>query len=301
MSVTHIHTTNLDFMFSMWYFITYSVHDSSSCRCDTRQWPVPLIPKQIADFISRVDVTSASGVDGHTAFDIKNMSIQVLYTWFSLIASNKLPKELQQIYAGGKLTALEKPSTAQDGRFRPIIPQSLCYRNTAGILTKQYYTEHKQAAGIYQLGINRRSGAEQALFSTQTHMEQHPNHFILALDIANGYNSILRQPVREYLQQNAPHLVGIFDTAYGTNPRVQMTVDKTQIHIYLKDGVIQGDPLAGLYFTLPLAEIQNFDNNSTNSSTSYTQKSPSGPPTLQTSNHRGFLLLDSPSYNRRLV
>ena len=91
-------------------------------------------------------------------------------------------------------------------------------------------------------------------------LEQHKDtHIVLTFDIENGYSATSRSKVAELLNKtkSLEHLRGIFYAAYMDTNTVQFNLNNQNVLTKMIDGLVQGDPLAGLYFCLLFGEVLN--------------------------------------------
>eukprot|EP00041_Stephanoeca_diplocostata_P012752 m.214458 g.214458 ORF g.214458 m.214458 type:complete len:1345 (-) comp19071_c1_seq22:305-4339(-) len=211
----------------------------------------------ISKSVQKLKKTAAPGMDGITTMDVRmGFQVSTLQKLLQLFYTNKIPQRIMQYLSGYKLSCFTKPKTPIDGSFRPIGPQSVLYRLAGTVLQRQYTHNHTDAVSPYQMAINTKCGMEAIVLNITAHLEEHPNHFVLLMDIKNGYGEVNRKKLRKYLEtENLGHLLGFFDAGYSRDNIVSMAMNGKEAHAGLSDGVTQGDPMGGLYFCIPFGHI----------------------------------------------
>jgi hypothetical protein len=93
-----------------------------------------------------------------------------------------------------------------------------------------------------------------------------PSALTLVTDAANGFPSVKRKQLAKLLVQEAPELIGYFQTCYGVSPLMVYTeFDKNsgtyaRVIDYVGDGLLMGEGLASALFTFlnkPTRDINN--------------------------------------------
>ena len=79
------------------------------------------------------------------------------------------------------------------------------------------------AVGGLQAAVLAKNGAEQLALMTMAWQDQHEDALALVTDAANGFPSVKRKQLAKSLVQEAPELIGHFQTCYGVSPLMVCT------------------------------------------------------------------------------
>ena len=209
---------------------------------------------------------ASPGADGFYREDLMMIDPVAAAELISIIVHGRLPPGYRGLMAGGMLTALSKPGK-DETEIRPIIPQSLWVRAAAKWLLQTHKAPIKEALGPYQTAVFRPKGAEQAFLTAALHLEKNENGAMLLADFKSGYPSARRVDVAKVLREKAPHLLGYFESVYGEHPAAGYIMQNQQGHAelvlkFVKDGLVQGDPLAPTIFSMLQAPCREENNQS---------------------------------------
>ena len=205
---------------------------------------------------------AGSSVDGLNREDLLAVEGKSLAKLFNLMAENLLPPTFMELVAGGKLTLLSKPDSANpDAEFRPILPQSCLYRYAARAMINCKGKLMSKAIGDNAFAFRVKGGTEQIALNAALHLDMHDGHVLLMSDFKNGYYTVKREIMREIIMEKVPFCLGMFDAAYGQANVMSYVVEGGEIQYgFLVDGIVQGDPLAPMYFSLLNADVRKTNN-----------------------------------------
>jgi hypothetical protein len=174
------------------------------------------------------------------------------------MSENNVPSEIMKILTGYRMSFFTKPTTRENGSFRPIGPQSILYRIIGACHVGQYTPQHMHAVSKYQQAIGTKNGLETISNHISADMEHHSqNHITLCFDISNGFGAVPRAEVWKTIKDSKmlDHLKGIFLAAYGQENTVQFRLNDKNVSTKMFEGLIQGDPLSSLLFCILFGPI----------------------------------------------
>lgn len=132
-------------------------------------------------------------------------------------------------------------------------------------------SEHMHAVSCFQQAIGTYNGIESICNRVTATIEQHhQTNVVVTFDIENGYSATSRTKVAELLNksQSLEHLGGVFLAAYCDTNTVTFNLNDNHVLTKIIKGLVQGDPLAGLYFCLLFGDILK-ETNEVNSSSNH--------------------------------
>ena len=154
--------------------------------------------------------------------------------------------------ATGVLIPLWKNKEHTD--IRPVTVPSLLAR----VVAKTINTKHGKSIGStlapLQIGVDGCKAIELVNVLLRARLEQHPDDCLLTFDMKNAYGSVSQTQILTALKQlQCPILLKYFLRTYSRPAQaIFRKSDGTVVTIENKTGVLQGDALSGLFFSLAL-------------------------------------------------
>ena len=193
--------------------------------------PDGLKPQHLLDLTS-----SSAGLEGERL-------LRALTAFTNLILSGGTPVEIQPIFFGASLIALNK----KDGGVRPIAVGCTLRRMVAKTASASVMSRMGLMLAPLQLGYGTKLGAEAAVHATRLYLaDMPPSHVLLKLDFKNAFNSVRRDKMLEATKRAAPEIFPLVYSTYSTSSSLHFR--GTILHS--AEGVQQGDPLGPLLFCL---------------------------------------------------
>ena len=125
-------------------------------------------------------------------------------------------------------------------------------------MAKTINTKHGKSIGStlapLQIGVDGCKAIELVTVLLRARREQHPDDCLLAFDMKNAYGSVSQTQILTALKQlQCPILLKYFLRTYSRPAQaIFRKSDGTVVTIENKTGVLQGDALSGLFFSLAL-------------------------------------------------
>ena len=208
----------------------------------------------VAQVLASLPLGVGSGPSGlrfhHLKLLLDNPSELDLTRLLNTIIDPSCPTVLKNALLPGKLTCLSKP----DGGVRPIIVRESLVRLLGKCLVKRFQPICLPLLSPFQFGVGRSSGADTVVHSTRAaSMER--DWPILLVDFSNAYGTVKRSEIAKILGNAsipAP-LLAYFRIFYGSaSPILHDAADRDQ-DLIMSSGVLQGCPLAPLFFSLAIS------------------------------------------------
>lgn len=209
----------------------------------------PITTEAVAAAIATVGKEKAPGLSGWTRYlldlatnSAENKLISALRLLADQIRQGKAPAP--HLLCAARLVALQK----EDGGIRPIAVGDILYRVAMkAILAINFRSDMLLPI---QLGVGNPGGVEPAVALLQEAIAG-PNkdeiQSVTSLDLSNAFNAITRQCIASSIAQHAPVFYRAAAWAYG---KPSLLVLENGATIASAEGVRQGDPLAGFFFSL---------------------------------------------------
>jgi len=175
---------------------------------------------------------------------------QCLQRFAALYLGGRLPSEFVRLLAGGK-AVLVLPEGAT--KLRPIVLQETLYRIVHSAVAKQLHAKVDAQLMPLQMALHTNSVCALPL-ATHYVLRERRDWVCVALDMSAAYCSVARPAVVAGLREaGLSELVPIFLATYGQAlpARVQREEGGCEA-VEVEVGVFQGDPMAGIYFSVAL-------------------------------------------------
>ena len=165
----------------------------------------------------------------------------------TMVAGN-VPDEVAPFLAGARLHAGNK----KDGGIRPIAVGNILRRLTSKCSMSTVAERAASLLGPHQLGVGVKEGLEAIIHAArQATQEGDEDFLVLQVDFLNAFNMADREKAFVAMEEAFPDLIEWVLTCY--NCEAKLIFGKTIILSQV--GFHQGDPLAGLLFSLTLHPI----------------------------------------------
>ena len=202
----------------------------------------------------------SGGPDGLTPQHLKDMCedslgepatklVDTLVDFMNLIIyPGKVPWEICHIFFGANLIALEKP----DGGVRPIAMGCTPRRLAAKIIAFETRKFCEIELRPNQVGVGTPKGAEAAVHALRSYLENPStaNKVLLKIDFKNAYNTIRRDVILNLVKQKLPKVYNFAHQCYSKSTNL---IFDSEV-LLSQEGVQQGDPLGGLFFSLGIQD-----------------------------------------------
>jgi hypothetical protein len=221
------------------------------------------VQEQILSCVAGMDPTSAPGPDGFQGGYMRTMlrgaggQVVLLPVLAELIFTNfNNPVRLPAVWFAAQGTA--NLSAVGVEKLRPIACASW-FRRLAGRLWCGLNLSRVSLplfeAG--QLGVGISQGVERA--ASEAHLAHAAGLWIVALDLRNAFNSVLRNAIICGLHKICPELVPYFVAMYCTRPpNLLFRKDDGSVDIISsQSGAQQGDPLGPFFFCVGIYQVMN--------------------------------------------
>jgi hypothetical protein len=134
--------------------------------------------------------------------------LQALTLFVGDIMRGGMPAEVMAVWASARLLALTKAN----GKPRPIAVGEIFRRLAAKCAVKHSAEVLAERLRPTQRGVGVSGGVEHLAHTITVLLEAHPDWCVLAVDIKNAFNSILRSSI---LQETIAHLPEVADFIFG--------------------------------------------------------------------------------------
>ena len=166
------------------------------------------------------------------------------------MAGGRVPEQVAPFLAGARLhTAVKK-----DGGLRPIAVGEITRRLTSKCFNSATFERAANILSPHQLGVGVRGGCEALAHTMRQVVEEAQDNqdiHILQVDLVNAYNMADRETTFKEVEKHFPDCLAWVQTCYG----VESELIFGDTIILSSVGFHQGDPLAGLLFSLNLHPV----------------------------------------------
>ena len=207
--------------------------------------PLRVTPDMLKETLLIMNSSSAAGLSGWSAALLRICYFrQFMMLLLNSILAGDLPSGIaSELLLASSLFPLRKPS----GKLRPIAIGEIFYRLAAKIAVR--YGSVPGDLLPSQFGVGSVLGVEPVIHLIEKHLED-KDSVVLSEDLVNAYNTMPREEIyRELLAMGSP-LVRFFLLTYGRASRLVVSCQGGDITVqFSAEGVRQGDPVAGLFFS----------------------------------------------------
>jgi hypothetical protein len=200
-----------------------------------------LTATQLLSYLRSRPKLSAGGPSGWRFMHLKaftkgnDRGVNLLVKVVNRIVRGELPEEVRDDLMRARLVALLKP----DNGIRPIAIAEVLYRLASGMLCCAIAAQLAAALGPKQFGApGRKGGSEAMVLGIATCLAQHPEWVLLAIDLVNAFNKVLRKAILEGAAGVQP-LLPLAYLAYGKSSVLVLADGST---ITSAEGTKQGHP-----------------------------------------------------------
>ena len=177
--------------------------------------------------------------------------LTALVSLVNLLASGGLSKDVAPYFAGANLFAAVK----NDGGFRPIEVGNTLRRLTSKCFSHAVASRAATLLLPFQFGIGVRGGCEGIIHATRKLLANseipEEEKVILQVDFENAFNLADRSKMFEEVRTHFPEISRWVESTYG----VEAFLNHGESTILSSTGFHQGDPLAGLIFSLTMHPV----------------------------------------------
>ena len=179
-------------------------------------------------------------------------ALEALTALISDIAAGRLNAQARDLLLRSRLIPVKKKN---DG-LRPVVVGEALVRVASLCLIHSLPPKLlQQLLAPLQLGIGSPNGVESAIHLVQTHLLTHPNHTLLSVDLANGFNSLHRHHMLRALFDNPSlsHLWRLAHWSYAQPSQLILSAPRHDPITFLSQrGARQGCVLGTLLFCLTI-------------------------------------------------
>ena len=150
------------------------------------------------------------------------------------------------------------PLDKGDGTPRPIGILEVIVRLAAGLLAREYMGDITKAVGPFEFGFGVSGGAEAMSHVVRALTVDHPEYTVVHGDTQNAFNELeihgphgMLQAVAKAVPQLLPYALFMYGTP--TTVTFQHRDGGGSLVITRNRGVLQGDPLGGIFYSITLA------------------------------------------------
>jgi hypothetical protein len=201
-------------------------------------------PSEIKKELFKMGNDSAPGPSGISIQSLKKLSA-------SEEGINALSPIVNRILNGTepnwkRLTASRLiPLVKSEEKIRPIAVGEVIMRLASRILLRNHTQDLSHFLRPTQLGVKEPGGTEKIVHMVRREVQN--GKAIMTLDLANAFNSISRETIREVLEDKFPSMLPYFTWAYKGNAALWY---RGELLASSQEGVRQGDPLGPALFAV---------------------------------------------------
>lgn len=211
----------------------------------------PITPKEVQDKIKRIAGSSAAGI---TKASLKEEGISiVLSKLFNILL---LKKVYPEAWKRNRTTPKAGKDTKDVKNWRLITISSMLRRTFSSLLDRRLRNIIRQ--NTRQKGFTEENGcfANTRLLGAAIGEAKISGGIFTVLDISKAFDTVPHQAIRLGLKRNRiPATVIDYISSMYTGCHTQIKTRDDVIHIELKKGVKQGDPLSPILFNLAIEHI----------------------------------------------
>ena len=171
---------------------------------------------------------------------------------------SKLPDNMMEAMRSGTLSVLSKPG----GGVRPIVSSDAFLQLLARAIVVKEQKRLASDLAPLQAGVGLKGGVEFIIHSVRHLLHTHDNWVAISIDCKNAYGSILLSAIQQQLRlikYGKADLVSTYFDLFVSKVRVikpwNSSSNAAASSFYVRDGLIQGDPLSPLLFALGLQPV----------------------------------------------
>ena len=215
---------------------------------------VQLLSPQVLKAVKSFHNGSAAGLDGLRPQHLKDLIsapiqseglLTAVTLFMNTVVKGICPPTLLPFFFGGRLVAVAK----KDGGVRPIAVGNTWRRLASKCALLLVQDEVKSLLHPFQVGVGVRGGAEAAIHSVRSVVNNFHNTWcLLKIDFKNAFNSVRRDTLLEAAKTHLPSIYNYCLAAYG---QISVLGYQNQF-INSCEGVHQGDPLGPMLFSVAI-------------------------------------------------
>jgi hypothetical protein len=223
--------------------------------------PIVLTSRQVYEAVRSFKAGTAAGPSGLRAEHLKEAkgrgegrgaaALGALTRLVNLMAAGKVPEGAAPFIFGANLFALLKKS----GGLRPVAVGNILRRLTSKCIAYAVAGRAAQHLRPLQLGVGIRGGCEAVVHATRATLARPDlppeEKWSLQVDFRNGFNENDRGHMMAEVRRHFPEVSAWVESSYGMASRLNFGSST----IFSTTGEHQGDPLAGLLFSLTLQPV----------------------------------------------
>ncbi len=216
--------------------------------------PLQLNPKIFRKALLRGGRGSAPGPSGWRYEHLRTVlqlpgSGQGILRVSQLLVSSSVPPDIVELLGAASLTPLAKPA----GGVRPLAVGEVLRRITARAVCMQAKDCFANDLVPHQFAVGLMGGCEAILKCIEVRVHEDPDLVVIALDVRNAYNHILRGTCLQSLFARRPELAAFASLFYKRRSMFRFRGADGSVHSLPADeGVEQGDSFAPALFAYGL-------------------------------------------------
>ena len=162
---------------------------------------------------------------------------------------------------GIALTKPPPPGSNEEG-VRPVAILETVVRLASGMLVAANADRIRKVIGPHDRSFRCPGGAEGLGHGLRAYAERYTTHAIIAADVHNGFNSMLRggpNGMLETARRKLPFLWGYVEMMYGAHSNVvfEDRITGAQLTVVMQRGALQGDAVSSVLFCAVVAPLQD--------------------------------------------